>query len=767
MSGSIIVQPKKKRNNQKIFGFVMLLVFFVMSMIFVFAYVAGETNKNRNYLGGLSDQMLILGNESYSIEQLQQGDQQAIKELKILHQQVKMFEQGAINYFAPSLKKESIATLTIKWQKYDKTLNAILFNWQVIENVREKSQILKELLPVLKKYSIKLSNELLKQNSERTIVNIAMEQSLVLDKIQIYLEKILLGGADVNQSIESFTLNAAKFERMLNKIQAKKEQKFSLAAQKQLTLLNEYKEAFGKNVEIILNTTTSFIKILNNIQTAKQQLLDLQRELHHLQKALLTDEENITSYNFIGYALGLLAFLTLIVMSVWIYRNTQRRLKNSTDENQRSELAIMRLLDEMTDLADGDLTVRATVTEDITGAIADSINYAIEALSNLVVRINDTSEKLITNANRTQSSAARLTEASNLQANEVISASAAIAEMANSIDIVSDNAKRSEIVAKKSAEISQRGAQTVRQTIQSMAAIREQIQETSKRIKRLGESSQEISDIVRLINDIADQTNVLALNAAIQASAAGEAGRGFAVVADEVQQLAERSTAATRQIGSLVKTIQADTQETVNSMETTTANVVIGVKNVEHAGGALDEIEQVSATLATLVSKISTTSAQQSIVSKDALNAMEVIQGVAMQTSERTYEASDIISSLTQTAIELRSSVSGFRFSSSHYTEQSRSIKTKQPLSALKEIQQTMTTQEQKDSRAVFKDSNVNLPLKDKIDEMSSLNSLNSLNSINMDINIKNQQTEQDIDAKEVLRLRAKSTYAQSNAVLT
>ena len=238
----------------------------------------------------------------------------------------------------------------------------------------------------------------------------------------------------------------------------------------------------------------------------------------------------------------------------------------------------MRLLDEMGSLAEGDLTVKATVTEDMTGAIADSINFAVEQLRSLVGTINDTSVQVASSAQETQATAMHLAEAAEHQATEINSASNRINEIAQSISQVSKNSAESAEVAQRSVQIATNGADVVRQTIAGMDSIRDQIQETSKRIKRLGESSQEIGSIVELINDISEQTNILALNAAIQAASAGEAGRGFAVVADEVQRLAERASNATKRIETLVQTIQSDTNEAVSSMEQTTSEVVAGAR---------------------------------------------------------------------------------------------------------------------------------------------------------------------------------------------
>ena len=337
------------------------------------------------------------------------------------------------------------------------------------------------------------------------------------------------------------------------------------------------------------------------------------------------------------------------------------RARKIQEENERNQMAILRLLDELGDLAEGDLTVNATVSEDFTGAIADSVNFAIDQLRQLVSAINVTAERVARASDQTQATAVELAEASENHAQEIAGASAAINEMAVSIDQVSSNAAESAAVADRSVAIAYNGAEVVQRTIDGMNTIRDQIQETSKRIKRLGESSQEIGDIVGLINDIADQTNILALNAAIQASMAGEAGRGFAVVADEVQRLAERSATATKQIETLVKTIQADTNEAVMSMESTTAEVVRGAKLAKDAGEALEEVQTVSNNLASLIQSISNAARQQAASAGHISNTMNVIQDITSQTTSGTMAAARSIGQLNEMAAALQESVSGFK----------------------------------------------------------------------------------------------------------
>jgi twitching motility protein PilJ len=365
------------------------------------------------------------------------------------------------------------------------------------------------------------------------------------------------------------------------------------------------------------------------------------------------------------WILALLCLAALLLGALtWLFFksfNARRSSELRVRENERNQEAIMRLLDELSSLADGDLTVQATVTEDITGAIADSINYAVEALRELVTTINDSAIQLDGAAKQTQGAAAHMAKASSAQSRQISAASESMADMAASIEEVSGNSERCADVARHSVDIAHKGGDAVRRTIDGMNAIRETIQETSKRIKRLGESSQEIGNIVELINDIAEQTNILALNASIQASMAGEAGRGFAVVADEVQRLAERAANATKQIEVLVRTIQTDTNEAVVSMERSTTDVVGGALLAENAGASLEEIEQVSNQIANLVQNISASARQQAVASGNISKNMQVVREISTQTAEGSTATSASIAKLAALSAQLRKSVAGFR----------------------------------------------------------------------------------------------------------
>jgi twitching motility protein PilJ len=367
-------------------------------------------------------------------------------------------------------------------------------------------------------------------------------------------------------------------------------------------------------------------------------------------------------YTIVG---GVVLVISLVALLYSLYAGSRREQENryqtQVEYNSRNQQAIMRLLDEISSLGEGDLTVKASVTEDMTGAIADAINYAVDELRNLVTTINDTSVQVAASTQETQATALQLAEAANHQAEQITTASERINEIAVSIEEVSRNSTESAEVAQRSVLIATEGAGVVRETIRGMDQIRDQIQETSKRIKRLGESSQEIGSVVELINDISEQTNILALNAAVQAASAGEAGRGFAVVADEVQRLAERTSGATRRIESLVQAIQADTNEAVSSMEQTTSEVVSGARLAEDAGTALGEIERVSSDLNELIKNISSAAQQQSTAALDITHTMGVIRRITSQTSQGAGQTAESIGHLTQLASDLRRSVADFK----------------------------------------------------------------------------------------------------------
>ena len=342
-------------------------------------------------------------------------------------------------------------------------------------------------------------------------------------------------------------------------------------------------------------------------------------------------------------------------------QNAEREQQESKRVNDANQAAILRLMNELQAVAEGDLTQQATVTEDITGAIADSVNYTVEELRTLVSQVQGTVGRVTDTTQQVEATSTELLAASSEQLREIRDTGESVLQMAGRINDVSGQAQETASVARQSLVAAESGLRAVQNTIGGMNSIRDQIQETSKRIKRLGESSQEIGEITELISDITEQTNVLALNAAIQAASAGEAGRGFSVVAEEVQRLAERSGDATRQIAALVKTIQTDTQDAVGAMERSTQGVVEGARLSDAAGTALGEIDRVSRQLSDLIERISNQALSEAQSANVVAANIQHIFAVTEQTGEGTRSTAQMVRELSRTAEELKQSVARFK----------------------------------------------------------------------------------------------------------
>jgi twitching motility protein PilJ len=497
-------------------------------------------------------------------------------------------------------------------------------------------------------------------------INLANRQIVLADRMSRRVTEILAGGDVGVTAADALQRDAVVFQQVLaglreGNAETGVQQVTNPAAVAALDKVNELYTASQSEIDRILQDSTELAEVQTSANALAQDSDVLLEDAQKLFESFGSITGRFFPNNMVSGLAGAVAILAIIGLLWTVNRDQRRRLASTTELNQRNQEAILRLLDEMGSLAEGDLTVKATVTEDITGAIADSINFAVEALRSLVSTINETAVQVAAAAQETQATAMHLAEAAEHQAQQITSASQQINSIASSIDQVSKNSAESADVAQRSVQIAAKGADVVRQTIQGMDNIRDQIQETSKRIKRLGESSQEIGSIVELINDIAEQTNILALNAAIQAASAGEAGRGFAVVADEVQRLAERASNATKRIEALVQTIQSDTNEAVSSMEQTTAEVVAGARLAEDAGLALGEIEKVSNDLADLIQNISTAARQQSMAATNITATMSVIQEITTQTSHGASQTAESIGNLAQLAADLRRSVADFK----------------------------------------------------------------------------------------------------------
>jgi len=549
------------------------------------------------------------------------------------------------------------------WSKFRESVDFVLDGKESVAVVAEASQVINEIMPKLQAYDEEIVAILMDSKASRETINVATRQLMLSQRIANNINHAL-SGEGVETAIERFSEDVEAYGQVLDGMVRGNDTMKMVKNEDVQAKLFETSMLFtivADYVEELLDMSEDLLEIQSSARSIASQSDELFAGALRLQNAYSLAADLRPVQPEMAYIFGVVSLLVLFLLGMQVYRDQEARRKHAEKENADNQSAILRLLDEMGNLADGDLTTYATVTEDFTGAIADSVNYTIDALRDMVTTINETSGQVSSAAKQTQETAQHLTEASNHQAEEITTATTAINEMAVSIDEVSRNAEDTEQRAVKSVEYARKGGETVRRNIEGMDRIRENIQETSKRIKRLGESSQEIGDIVELINDIAEQTNILALNAAIQAAMAGEAGRGFAVVADEVQRLAERSGNATKQIEALVKTIQTDTNEAVISMEQSTAGVVNGARLAEESGEALDQIMNVSDDLSTLIQNISASARQQSKAAGNISETMHVIQEITTQTSAGTNETAASIGNLSNLAEEMGGTVAGFK----------------------------------------------------------------------------------------------------------
>ncbi len=438
-------------------------------------------------------------------------------------------------------------------------------------------------------------------------------------------------------------------------------------------------------IKLYEETRSEASAILGNLQglvSAREAQTAINADSEPLRRQLEDLQTKLQSGAGIGsLPMGLLALATVLVLLCGVglsrvqlldsrlrQEAAERRQEESRVQeheakriNDANQAAILRLMNELQSVAEGDLTQEATVTEDITGAIADSVNYTVEELRALVGSVQNTATRVAQTTAEVDANSTELLAASTEQLREIRETGRSVLDMAGRINEVSTQAQESAQVARQSLEAADLGLKAVQNAIGGMNSIRDQIQETSKRIKRLGESSQEIGEITELISDITEQTNVLALNAAIQAASAGEAGRGFSVVAEEVQRLAERSADATRQIAALVKAIQTDTQDAVAAMERSTQGVVEGARLSDSAGTALTEIDSVSRHLAELIELISSSTSREAVLANDVAENIQHIFAVTEQTGEGTRTTAQQVRELSHMAEELRQSVARFK----------------------------------------------------------------------------------------------------------
>ena len=681
MKGGVKASSTASAGGKGLGLLITLLLAAVVAMGIVYSMVAIQAGYDNEYLGLLGEQRVLSQRISKFAGQANRGSPLTFDQLEKYRDEfahnLRLLRGGDPDTgMSPSTDEvvvERLNEVVRQWERYNENASVIIEARGVVIALREIVRHINDNSAQLLAMTDEVATLMAQKGARPDQVYIASRQLMLSQRIINNVNRVLEGGEGAVTAADRFGRDAALYGRVVRGL-LEGDGALGIREVTAPTIVERTEEVsdlfdmIGMQVSGILERSPEMFQVSEAVQRVLDDSDALLEALTSLENAYRAEIDSRPLTNFVGNIFALIAVVLLILLGWRLKKEGDRRLAATESErlvteeqNRRSQQAIMRLLDEMGDLADGDLTVNATVTEDITGAIADSMNFTIDALRSLVAAINDTATQVSTAAENSQATAIHLAEASSHQAEEIASASSAVNEMALSIEGVSRNADQLAEESQRSVSIAKKGAEAVQKTINGMDIIREQIQETSKRIKRLGESSQEIGDIVELINDIAEQTNILALNAAIQAAMAGEAGRGFAVVADEVTRLAERSSDATKQIEALVKTIQTDTNEAVISMEQSTSGVVAGARLAEDAGSALGEIESVATNLAELVQSITNATRQQATAAANISDTMNVIQEITTQTSEGTKQTATSIGNLSELANELKHSVSGFK----------------------------------------------------------------------------------------------------------
>ena len=562
-----------------------------------------------------------------------------------------------------------LAKVQEDWTQTQANASIILDNEKLLTSVGETLRALNDATPAIADASDGIAVLKLQANAPAREVAAAAQLQMLTQRLARNANELLVGAGVNPESAFSLGKDANTFKDTIDGVlaNARDTDTRQLAAGLQ--------KSFAAYQAQMRGLLENLPKLVAAKQAAEKVFKDSEPMRQHLSELRTGYSDSLSIYLWLAFVTGLLSLLgALLIARSYIAgaalgAEEARRGRGEAERqeealkaaNEANQVAILRLMNELQEVADGNLTMQATVSEDITGAIADSVNYTVEELRTLVGRINSTVEQVTEASSAAQDTSNRLLAASDEQSREIRSTGDAVLTMARQISEVSGSAAESATVARKSLTAAEDGQRAVQNSIAGMNEIRDQIQETSKRIKRLGESSQEIGEIIELISDITEQTNVLALNAAIQAASAGEAGRGFSVVAEEVQRLAERSGEATKQIGALVRTIQTDTQDAVSAMEKSTEGVVEGAKLSDAAGQSLSNIGRVSKQLAELIEAISRRTSQQATSAGEMASSMEHILAVNEQASDGTRRTATSIQQLSALALELKSSVARFK----------------------------------------------------------------------------------------------------------
>lgn len=667
-------KTEKIRNSRA--GFVLLLSgLLIASLAFVavtFFRLSQYARHEQSWISVATTVQVASQQLAKSASEAAGGNLEAFAELSATHDRIAAAMQSLNRGTsglppAPPETAAQLNNLRRTWERLDANASSITAREDLLLSLAEASNQYTGLVPDIQQAADAAVRQLTESGAPTQQVFAASRQLILADRMLRRVTEILQGGAGAVSAADSLENEMRQFDQVLTALQ-RGSQSLGIPQvrnQQALNSLGHVRNLFNEarpHLQVILDSSSDLFEVRG---AADEIFLDSRTVFQQAGALSGAFSELPSSRAWPSLGTGVLGLAVMVGIAILlvgtVISGERQRATVATSRNRHNQRAILKLLDELGSLADGDLTVHASVDNEMTGAIADAVNYAVEQLRELVMGINLTAMSVAESAMDTRTSVSGLADAAARQAKQIDAATETIKEMATRFDEMAERSRESSSAAQRSVDIAHAGAEKVRESISGMENIREQIQETSKRIKRLGESSQEIGDIVGLINGIAEQTNVLALNAAIQAASAGGAGKGFAVVADEVQQLAESATNATRRIESLVQTIQADTAEAVDSMEATTSEVVSGTRLAEDAGAALLQTEKVSNELSELIRGIAEEAHAHSEQATQVSELMQKIRDVSVQTSGGSKQAASAVENLAELVLQLRESVADFK----------------------------------------------------------------------------------------------------------
>jgi len=435
-------------------------------------------------------------------------------------------------------------------------------------------------------------------------------------------------------------------------------------------LFIEYRES----IRSILDVMPAFITIKKSQSIILMHSEILRKEISDLQKKFSMHLAPNLLNGVWPTIFGMLSFISLICLTFFAVKDYKARAFEAHKRQQEAETnqqieqqknsvnqkAIIRLMNELQEIANGNLTQQATVDANITGAIADFINYTVEELKGLVQRVKYTTSQVTQAFNNVQTTSMELLSNTNQQAKQINMSSTKIEEIAVRMHDMSEKTEQSMVIANDAIKVTEDGQIAAQRAIKGMQTIRIQIQDTSKHIKRLGESSIQISEITALIDNITQQTHILAINAAIQAANAGEAGKGFSVIAKEIQNLADKSGQATQQIGQLINTIQGDVSSAGSAMEYSIQGVVEGSHFTDAMDNALLKIQQTNQKLVLSMQEFARNMSAESTVANNISENIKQLLNVTEKTLQGTTHTSESMKTLSSVTKKLEQSVSRF-----------------------------------------------------------------------------------------------------------